>query len=66
MGGDLRGFGAAEPAPAKRLDDLLAAQTGGIKILLRETLDLRCARIWPFSRSVILKMRAYVWSCGAA
>ena len=43
MGGDLGGFGAAESATRDGLDDLLTARTGSVKIVLRESLDLRGA-----------------------
>ena len=46
--GDLRDFGAAEPTAGDSFDDLLATRTGGIKVLLRETLNLRCAALARF------------------
>jgi hypothetical protein len=43
--GDLCGLGAAEPATSDGHDDLLAAETGGIKVLLRIAFDLRRAAL---------------------
>ena len=43
VGGDLRGLRPGKAALFEVLANLLAARTGGIKILLRVALDLRCA-----------------------